>query len=190
MRRFASLLALAWLLLPAGPASAAQLAGVDLPDATEADGKVLVLNGLGLREATLMMVDVYVAGLYLEAKSTDPAAIVAADRTKRLVLKFVRSVGRENLVKAFSDGLDKNAGERAAAVAPGFARLNAAMDDVKKGDTLILTYVPGAGTTVRLKDVDVATIEGEDFQSVLFSIWLGPAPLNRSLRDGLLGVDR
>ena len=188
MRRLA--LPVAAALAFAASASAGQLAGVSLPDETEAGGKTLVLNGLGLREATLLMVDVYVAGLYLESRTSDPSEILGSDRPKRLVLKFVRSVGREKLVEAWNEGLDKNAGEKREAVAGGFARLNAAMADVKKGDTLVLTFLPGEGTSVEVKGKPVGTIEGDDFQSVLFSIWLGADPPNVALRDGLLGVDR
>lgn len=189
MRRLAPLCAAALVLL-AVPASAGQLAGVTLPDATEAGGKTLVLNGLGLREATLLMVDVYVAGLYLESKTSNAAAILGADRPKRLVLKFVRSVGREKLVEAWNEGLDKNAGTKRDAVDGGFERLNAAMTDVKKGDTLVLTFLPGQGTSVEVKGRPAATIEGDDFQGVLFSIWLGADPPNVALRDGLLGLER
>ena len=35
------------------------------------------LNGLGLRTATMLKVKVYVIGLYLENKSSDPQAIIA-----------------------------------------------------------------------------------------------------------------
>ena len=188
MGRPAAVVALA--LLVGSLARAGQLAGVSLPDQTEAGGKTLVLNGLGLREATLMMVDVYVAGLYLESKTSDPVTILGADRAKRIVLTFVRSVGREKLVDAWSDGLDKNAGDKRAAVSDGFARLNAAMTDVKKGDTVVLTFLPGQGTTVEVRGKAEATIEGDDFQAVLFAIWLGDAPPNAALRDGLLGIER
>jgi hypothetical protein len=33
-------------------------------------GKTLTLNGMGLREATILNIDVYVAGLYVEHPST------------------------------------------------------------------------------------------------------------------------
>jgi hypothetical protein len=188
MRRLAPLVALGLLLSPS--AGAGELAGVTLPDQAEAGGKTLVLNGLGLREATLLMVDVYVAGLYLESKSSDAATILGADHPKRLVLTFVRSVAREKLVDAWSEGLDKNAGDKRGAVADGFARLNAAMTDVKKGDTVVLTYLPGQGTTVEVRGKAGPPIEGDDFQAVLFSIWLGAQPPNVALRDGLLGVPR
>ncbi|HEY1965075.1 MAG TPA: chalcone isomerase family protein, partial [Acidobacteriaceae bacterium] len=65
---------------------AATLAGVTLPDTAQVGGKTLVLNGLGLR--TKMMVKVYVAGLYLEQKSSDPNAIIKADAPKQIIMKF------------------------------------------------------------------------------------------------------
>ena len=183
--RKVTLLLLAVLL--ALPAEAAQLAGVTLSDQAVVNGKELVLNGLGLREATVLMVDVYVAGLYVEKKTSDPTAILAADQTKQLVMRFVRSVGKEKLTEAWTDGFDKNAGDQRAALAPGLATLNAAMTDVKKEDRIVLTYVPGTGVTVSVKGKDAAVIAGEDFQRVLFAIWLGPDPPNVSLREGLLG---
>jgi hypothetical protein len=173
--------------LVAWPAAAGELAGVTLPDQATVAGKTLVLNGLGLREATAFMVDVYVAGLYLEAKSSDPATILETGQTKQLVMKFVRSVGKEKLAEAWSEGFEKNAGDKAAAVADGLAKLNAAMADVKKGDVVSLTYLPDAGTTVTVKGKDAVTIPGADFQRVLFSIWLGANPPNIPLREGLLG---
>ena len=169
------------------PIGAAQLAGVTLPDQAEVGGRELVLNGLGLREATVLMVDVYVAGLYVEKKSSDPAAILPADQAKQLVMRFVRSVGKEKLTEAWTEGFDKNAGDQRAALASGLATLNGAMTDVKKEDRITLTYFPGTGVTVSVKGKDAAVIPGDDFQRVLFSIWLGPTPPNVSLREGLLG---
>jgi hypothetical protein len=173
--------------LVAWPVVAGDLAGVTLPDQASVAGKTLVLNGLGLREATAFMVDVYVAGLYLEEKSSDAAAILESGQTKQLVMKFVRSVGKEKLAEAWTEGFQKNAGDKAATVADGLSKLNGAMTDVKKGDVVALTYVPDAGTTVTVKGKDAVTIPGADFERVLFSIWLGANPPNVGLREGLLG---
>jgi Chalcone isomerase-like len=173
--------------LLAVPAGAAQLAGVNFPDHATVDGRELVLNGLGLREATILMVDVYVAGLYLEVKSSDPAAILDAGRPKQLVMRFVRSVGKERLADSWTEGFDKNAGAKRSALASALAKLNEAMSDVKKDDVVTLTYVPDTGVTITVKGVDAAVIPGDDFQRVLFSIWLGAHPPNIPLREGLLG---
>jgi hypothetical protein len=182
--RFVSCLLVALLALPA---TAGQLAGVTLPDQVTVDGRTLVLNGLGLREATVLMVDVYVAGLYVETKTSDVGAILEADQPKRLVMRFVHTVGKEKLANAWTEGFDKNAGDQRASLSDGLAKLNDAMADVRKGDVITLTYLPGAGVTVNVKGTDAAVIPGDAFQRVLFSIWLGPKPPNVSLREGLLG---
>jgi hypothetical protein len=182
-----AIVALFAVLLAAPAAAAGQLAGVTLPDRVTVAGKELVLNGLGLREATVLMVDVYVAGLYLETPTSDPATILKPERAKQLVMRFVRSVGKEKLSEAWTEGFNKNAGDKRAACASGLAELNAAMSDVKKEDLVALTYVPGTGVTVTVKGKDAAVIPGADFQQVLYSIWLGAYPPNIPLREGLLG---
>jgi hypothetical protein len=175
------------LCLLASRVYAGSLEGVTLPDEVSVKGRSLVLNGLGVREATVLMVNVYVAGLYVEEKSADPEPILRDDRAKKLVMRFVRSVGKENLAEAWTEGFDKNAGDKRAALAEDLAKLNATMVDVKKEDVLSLTYLPGSGVTVSVKGKDAAVIPGSDFQRVLFSIWLGADPPNVALREGLLG---
>ena len=169
------------------PAAAGTLAGVSLPDQVSVGDKTLVLNGLGLREATVLMVDVYVAGLYVEVKSSDPAAILAPQQSKQLVMRFMRSLGKEKLTEAWTEGFDKNAGDQRAALAADLAMLNAAMIDVRKEDRITLTYQPDKGVAVSVRGKADVVIPGADFQRVLFLIWLGPKPPNVSLREGLLG---
>jgi len=96
------LVALLLALLLALPAAAGQLEGVTLPDQVSVSGRTLVLDGLSLREATVLIVNVYVAGLYVEAKSSDPAVILKVDQTKQLVMKFVRSVRSEELAERWT----------------------------------------------------------------------------------------
>jgi len=168
------------------PSSAGQLAGVTLPERVEVGSRTLVLNGLGLREK--LMFDVYVAGLYLEAKTSDPAVILKPEQAKQVVMHFVRTVGKEKLTEGWTEGFDHNAGDSRKAAASGLAALNAAMVDMKKDDVLTLTFQPGIGVTVSVNGKQAAVIPGEEFQRALFSVWLGPHPPTASLREGLLGL--
>lgn len=59
-------------------ALAADVGGVKLVDKASVGGQDLVLNGAGIR--TRAFFKVYVAGLYVPAKSADPAAILAKGR--------------------------------------------------------------------------------------------------------------
>jgi len=174
------------LLLRAPGAGAAEKEGVRVPDTVMLGDKTLVLNGLGLREATVFDVDVYVAALYLEHRSSDPAQIVASDEAKRLDLVFVRNVDRGDIVDAWKDGF-KNNGADMQKLKDRIGRLNAWMTDVKKKDVLTFLYEPGKGLTVVVKGQVKGTIEGVDFQQSFFSIWLGPKPPNKGLKKGLLG---
>jgi hypothetical protein len=70
---------------------------------------------------------------------------------------------------------------------PKFAHYNSLYEDVKPGDRYALTYVPGRGTELTLNGQPKGVIEGEDFAKALFSIWLGPEPINGSFKDQLLG---
>src|SRR2546428_6400950 len=117
----------------AAQATAGDLAGVTLPDQIQVDSRTLVLNGMGLREATFLKVDVYVAGLYLETKSSDPGAIIHSDQAKRLVMKFVRAVGRKDLVKAWDESFEESAGAALPAPQDRVAALDSYMSHGPNG---------------------------------------------------------
>lgn len=169
------------------PGTAGELAGVTLADQVTVEGRTLVLNGMGLRQATILKVRVYVAGLYLEARSSDASQLIASEGPKRLVLHFVRDVGRGSLVDAWKDGFAKSAGPGLAALQDRLATLDAWMVDVKRGDTLSFTQIPGRGIAVEVKGQTKGTLGGADFARALWSIWLGDRPPNPELKKGLLG---
>jgi hypothetical protein len=175
------------LLALAATASAGTKADVTMPDTVRVGGETLVLNGMGLREATFLNVDVYVAGLYLEKPSSDAAAILAADDSKVLVLRFVRDVDRDDIVKAWRDGFRNNAKTPVAQLQPSIDRLSSWMPAFHSGDTMTFTYVPERGVHVTINGERKGTIEGADFARSLFSVWLGPKPPNAGLKAGLLG---
>ncbi len=164
---------------------AASLAGVTLPDTEQAAGANLVLNGLGLR--TKFFVKVYVAGLYIERKSSDPQAIIATESPKRIVMQFLHGASTNQMADAFTDSFNDNSPDAAKTMKAETDRLLGALEPVKVGDKMVFTYVPGKGTTFALNGKDKLTIADPAFSSLLFSVWLGPNPPNADLKKGLLG---
>lgn len=163
--------------------------GVSYPDRLTVDGVDLVLNGLGTREATIFQVNVYVAALYLENPGSDGQAICRSEETRRLVLHFVRDVDESDIASAWAEGFMKNAGDDLPAYEERVNTLNSWMSGMSEGDRMMFTYVPGDGLEVSVRGTVMGTIEGSDFASVFFSIWLGEHPPNGGLRDGLLGLN-
>ena len=171
------------------PAVAGELAGVSMPDEIDVDGKKLVLNGLGLREASMLKVDVYVAGLYLEQKSSDADTVIASDEVKRIRMDFVRKVKKKSITKAWDEGFEKNAGGELEALTARVETLNSYMVDFANGDSMTFTSLPGKGVEVEVNGTSKGHIEGTDFARVLWSIWLGPEPPNPGIKTGMLGLE-
>src|SRR5215471_5238338 len=171
MRKLAlSLTVLLFLSSAVSNLDAASLAGVTLPDSQQVAGKTLVLNGLGLR--TKYMVKVYVAGLYLEQKSSDANAIIKADAPKRIVLQFVHGASKNQMTDAFNESFNDNTPDAVKAMKPDIDKLLGAIDAVKVGDQMTFTYVPGTGTTYAMNGQDKVTIPGAKFGQVMFAVWL------------------
>src|SRR5437588_12427907 len=92
---------MALLMLTPGIAAAAEISGVKLPDQVTLEGKTLKLNGTGLRQATILRVNVYAAGLYLQNSSGDGEAIANSDQPKSIEMVFMREVSAKQMADAF-----------------------------------------------------------------------------------------
>ena len=182
------LLSGAFLLITLGavsPAHAAELAGVSFPDQATVGGRAVVLNGLGLRTATVLKVKVYVIALYLENRSSDPQAIIASSDHKRIVMQFVRDVSADKLRGGWTAAFQDNAAD-VTGIEHQIAQFNASMRDIKAGDRIALE-LSGDTVDVLINDRSIDSISGTPFQRAVLSIWLGPRPPNEGLRQGILG---
>lgn len=173
-------------LAVATPAFAGELLGIAMDDRIEVDGTELVLNGLGLREATFLKVDVYVAGLYLTQESSDADAILAANEPKRIALHFVRKVKKSKIAEAWDEGFAKT--DPGGIHKQALSRLNGMMVDFDEGDRMSFTHRPGTGVEVSVNGSSKGVLEGDAVARALWAIWLGPEPPNEGLKTGMLGL--
>jgi hypothetical protein len=149
----------------------------------QVDGVPLKLNGLGLRQATMFRVKVYVAALYVAKPSNDANIILSSNTLKELILHLVRDVSASDLNNAWEEGFDKQAG----AFKDRLAMLKGWMADMKSGQRLTFIHKPGAGIQVDVNGAVKGTIKGDDFARTFLSVWLGANPPNSGLKTGLLG---
>ena len=178
------------LCLCSATAAAAELSGVFVDDEIKtADGQVLMLNGLGLRER--FWVDVYVGSLYLTQKSSDVAEILSRPGPWRVQIDVVyKEVDREKLIKAWREGFEKNqSAETLARLQPRIERFYGYFDsNVAAKEQYAFDYLPGEGVTVSRNGKTLGTIEGDDFKNALLEIWLGNHPADKKLKKGMLGL--
>jgi hypothetical protein len=173
------------LVLAAVPLFAATVDGVKVPDTVTVDGKTLNLNGAGVRRK--MIVRVYVCSLYLETTSKDAAAIISANEIKSMKLRMLRAVDGAKISGAIAEGFENNSKSSMSQLRPRLDQLAKMIPDVKEGDDIDLTWVPDKGTQVWVRGTQKGTIEGRDFADALFSVWLGPNPVQEDLKQALTG---
>lgn len=173
------------MLLLASLAFAGSLAGVSLPDSATVGGQTVSLNGLGLREK--YFVDVYVGALYLQHKTKDGSAAIAADEPKRIVMHFIyKEVTQAQIAETFAEAMAKSsvvAGQKA-----NFSKIEGWVPAaLHAGDEMTFEYVPGTGTAFKINNSTKGTIPGTDFMKAVWTIYLGANPPTAALKSGMLG---
>ena len=170
------------------PAFAADVGGVKVDDSATVGGQHLMLNGAGVR--TRVMLKVYVASLYLPARTND-AAVVLTKAPRRIQMNLLRTLAPDQLVDALNDGMkENNSDAELVAVKPQTDQLMAIMrslGEVKEGGVVTLDFVDGA-TVVGLNGAPRGTVPGDAFNKALTKVWLGDKPVQADLKKALLGV--
>ena len=180
---------LALLMLTRSIAPAAEISGVKLPDQVTLQGKTLKLNGAGLRQATILKINVYAAGLYLENASKESETIANSDQLKSIEMVYLRDVSAKQMAEAFQEGFDKNCVADCATLKPDIAKLQGLMKDMKKGETMAYHFLTD-GVDVMIRGQKVGSIGDKAFSHQLIRCWIGKNPPNAGLKEGLLSGKR
>ena len=180
------LLSLFFLVFLASSATAVEIAGVQVPDTLE---NGLVLNGAGLRSKFFFKI--YIAELYLEHPAQTAQGVLDAPGRKRMVMHMLHDkITQEQLVESWNHGFKVNlSSAEYEKLTPRIEAFNQLFVSVKRGDKIILDYIPETGTTVTIAGTQKGVVEGADFNRGLLAIWLGKEPVGEDLRDALLGKE-
>jgi hypothetical protein len=179
------LLLAALTLCLSGPTFAAEREGVFFPERHTIRGVDLTLMGTGLLRYRIF-IKAYVAALWVGA-NVQPEAVLG-NVPRRLEIEYFWAIRAEDFAKSTSQGIAANVdADSFERLRIRIQRINVLYQDVEPGDRYAITYLPGVGTELALNGEPLGTIEGADFSAAMFAIWLGEAPLDRSLKKQLLG---
>jgi len=166
------------------------------PDGAEIEGSVfagshterntqLILVGVGLLR--YWGFKAYTGAFYLERGAAVDEALM--DRAKRIELEYMRPIKGEDFGPATDKKISENVdAETLLRLRSRIDYHNSLYEDVKAGDRYSLTYIPGRGTELALNGEPKGTIEGADFAAAIFSIWIGPRPIDASFKNKILGL--
>jgi hypothetical protein len=170
-------------------AQALELGGVVVSDSAHLGRSNLLLNGAGVRSKFVF--DLYVASLYLSAKKNSAAEVITDEGEKRISLQILREINAEDLVSSLDKAIVRNqTDEELAAIKVEqheFRSIFSKLVHVKKGDSILLDYLPATGTQVSVNGAPQGSIPGAAFYTALLKIWLGEKPADETLKLKLLG---
>jgi hypothetical protein len=173
--------------------NAAEVAGVKVEDKIKVANTDLVLNGSGIRYAAAGIVRVYVASLYLPQKRNTPTEITALKGPRRVQINMLREISNDDFAKGLMGGMRNNVSstdriahlESLTKLGEIFGKIPA----LKKGDMVWMDTIPGTGTVISVNGKRVGdAFPDETFWNSIFQIWVGPKPIDSSLKPVLLGT--
>ena len=171
-------------LIIALPSFAREREGVVAEPVITVDGKPLHLMGMGLRKK--LWFKVYLASLYAETPSDDAAAVISSEQVKRVQMHMLRDLEREKIVEAVEAGFEKNSRSELPKLRERLDRFLKAIPDLKSGQTIVITYLPGRGTLIKAGSGEEISVPGKDFADALFSVWLGREPVDGDLKGEMM----
>jgi hypothetical protein len=173
-------------------AGAAEIEGLKLPERITlgANGPELVLNGAGVR--TQAVFKVYVAALYLPAKTDDSEKILRDNRASRLSLHMLRKLTADQITSSINTALRATlTPEERTPLESRLQEFSAMLErlpELNKGTQIAIDYVPESGTTIHLDGAEIGRFPGADFNHALLRVWIGERPRDVRLKKAMLGI--
>lgn len=168
------------------PDESVSIEGIGFLKTLSAKTGPLVLNGVGVRTATLFKVRVYAAGLYLAQPSKNENEIIASSADKALHMVFLRKVDASDIQKSWTESFKQNCGTDCEALTPSLTQLLSWMTTVQENDRMAYTF-SGSTISVAVNGDLKGSISNQAFARIILSTWIGQHPPTEKLKEGLLG---
>jgi hypothetical protein len=164
------------------------LNGVTLAATVKRDNSELVLNGAGIRKKVFFKL--YVAGLYLQSKTTNGYEVIMGDKEMMMRLTITSGIiSSDNMSEAIQEGFEKSMNGNTELLKDKIESFISTFkkDPIKGGDVFEIWYIPGVGVQPIKNGKLQNTIAGMDFKKALFGIWFSGNPVDADLKKNLLG---
>lgn len=177
-------------LMLSAPVLAKEIKGYKFEDKVKVGDKELVLNGVGLRQVVRygLTFDVYVAGLYVEKKSTDSEALIKNEEVKYLKSYYLREVDVKDQRDPWRESMAKNCYANCTESKKKILKLLSVMKRTKEGGAYDFTFYPDRveffmeSPHGNVKEV----FNDPDFAKDVLAVFIGKVPPTAELKKGLM----
>jgi hypothetical protein len=177
MNRHLAYLALLLFMVPSLRAE-----GGELPATLSVEGKgPLTLASQAARRDLLGAVELYTIALYTDRGAVSREILASPDVAKalRIQVSYEEDLRRKLVIdwrRELVPRLDSAA----------TAHIQGSIAPIQHGDTVIVEYVPGRGTTVRVNRGVAVSGANHDLMLTFLDHWIGQRPLSEEIRHALL----
>jgi hypothetical protein len=163
--------------------------------AVKRDGETLLGVGLRVKKIAFVKAKVYVVGLYVsdaalagslsvhKGKLATPAFfqdLVWGDFDKRLLLRFVRRLSRQQIQSAMREALAERTRPQLLDQFVGY------FSELKEGQECVLRWATGGSLEVTMAGEARPPIADKAFAAEVFGLYLGERPLQEDIKQGLV----
>jgi hypothetical protein len=177
------------LILSINSAYCKTIKGIDIPEqiAQPDSQQPLILNGAGIRRK--FFISIYIGALYLPKKQRTVTSILQSNSPRRVMMYCLyHEISKDKLIDAWNEGFNENTSEQVLKqLHERITEFNKLFPALRKGDIVILDYIPDKGTTLTFNNKELGVIPGEDFNIALLKVWLGEYPADSGLKAAMLG---
>ncbi len=186
MKRFITMFIVVFMNITAS--AQIKVGDATLPSNITHNGVNLKINGAGLREKFFF--DIYAGGLYLKSKNKNAKSIAESNETMVIKIHVLSSMmNRKKMAAAFREGFKKSTDNKLSPYQKRIDKFIGFIDEEIEVDQIFdIVYIEGKGSVLYKNGKEKGYIEGLDFKVALFNIWLGNRPVDRGLKDEMLGV--
>lgn len=130
----------------------------------------------------LGLVELYSVALYSAAPTVDRASLVSPDAPKalRIEIAFKDDLRRQVAVDWRTELIPRLIPAATEHLGQTFAPLT-------RGDVVLVEYLPGRGTTLRVNKTVVVTGASHDVMVAFLDHWIGQRPVSEEIKQTLLG---
>ena len=132
----------------------------------------------------------YIGGLYLTKKETNPQKIIESDQPMAIYMEIVSGmITSERMIEAVEEGFQKSTGGNTGPIQKDIETfINAFREKIQEKDTFLISYNAGVVTFVK-NGKEITTFGNLKFKQALFGIWFGNEPADENLKEGMLGAE-
>ena len=178
------------LLFISSLTSAGELYDIKMPDVDAVNGKNLVLNGMTVREVSILNIEirVYVGGLYLEKKSSKGDEILDSKNLKEMKTIFKHHASATEVKNAWDEAVKVVCKDTCFSKHKDHLKqFESFFKSVNSGDNLTYIFSPN-GVDVSENGEKLGSVTDEDFGKVVLSVWIGNPPFSEKMKKGLLSL--